>query len=734
MKILTYGLLALVILVVPIIAQHMPREHASDVRSAVGSVDSFMLTFSSGGTPYGDCMAGKGAWPNHNNGWCHVCYATEQGDALKPPASFPSKYVTGEATVKGRVTGGQSGRGLEHARVTIFSPDTSSFREAFTDVEGYYQFDSLMAGTYRIGVSSRLYEYVERSAQINDVSIVDFLLGPDTAKGRWDILVDPGVRLGGTNSAVLLPDGRIFYCHDTRDPVIFDPRTNIATQGPQSPNIQGCHAVRLLQDGRMIFVGGTDREVYGPGTKQVKTLDPVGNVWQIQSSLVDERWYPSMTQLPDGELIAIGGGGPDNPVRVKTSETMDPATLTWRSAGDILIGNEVSPIALLYTGEVLMTHRPPQLYDPVTRQWRSAADFVQGNRMPNGDHSDHEIVMLPDGKVLAIGYKSFTSGVYESIVEIYNPMLDVWSLGKMFAPARSRASIAMLPDKTVLVIGGYKEDATDATPTNQWGYMKLTDQYDPGHDSWRRLADLNIAREYHTTSILIPDGRIITVGGEGEPGNEPSQSLVEGFSPPYLFRGMRPEIRSLSDTVLRRGEMVGFMIARTTEPTSVILIGTSARTHFMESGNLRYIELEFEQSGDSVIARLPTDRNILPVGYYMLFAMVDDIPSVGRIVRVDMAASGGTRSEDQGRARNIHVYPNPMQDVATLEFLLPQRASATLRVLNLVGREVAIFEMGEREAGMYQERWDGSDLSNGIYFCELRVGAAKSVVPVMLVR
>ena len=90
------------------------------------------------------------------------------------------------------------------------------------------------------------------------------------------------------------------------------------------------------------------------------------------------------------------------------------------TAGDIAIGNEVSPVVLLYTGEVLMTHRPPQLFDPGNLAWRSTMDFVQGDRMPNGDHSDHELQLLPDGRVAAIGYKTFNLSVGR-MLEIYDP-------------------------------------------------------------------------------------------------------------------------------------------------------------------------------------------------------------------------------------------------------------------------------------------------------------------------
>lgn len=86
--------------------------------------------------------------------------------------------------------------------------------------------------------------------------------------------------------------------------------------------IQGCVAPGLLLDGKIIFVGGADQEVYGPGTQLVKTFDPVTQNWESQNSILDYRWYPTMIQMPDCKLLVIGGGGLDNPVRVKLLKFM----------------------------------------------------------------------------------------------------------------------------------------------------------------------------------------------------------------------------------------------------------------------------------------------------------------------------------------------------------------------------------------------------------------------------
>lgn len=545
----------------------------------------------------------------------------------------------GSAGIHGAVWNSHSSSPVAGARVTLSDAGATDVREVRTDSAGRYLIPGVPEGHYRLGASAPGLEYKEVESVIDQPlskprTEVDFSLGPDQHPGRWKVLGDPGEALGGTNSAALLPDGRIMYCHDTVRPVIFDPVTTKTERAPTSGRIQSCHAVALMPDGRLIYVGGAVKPSYGPGTRQVKTYDPTQRRWHILDNLIGARWYPTLVPLPDGELLVVGGGGTANPVRVATSEVLSPRDMGWSPAGNIAIGNEVSPAVLLRSGHVLMTHRPPQLYDPSTRQWRLAADFVQRNRMANGDHSDHEILLMPDGRVVAVGFKSFTPGRPGRFLEIYDPVHNAWSLGENFAPVRSRASIVLLPDGNVLVMGGFKAEASDPTPVNRWGQVRLTDLYDIKTDRWRRLADMNVAREYHATPILVPDGRVLIAGGEGRPGVPPPSSRVEAFSPPYLFRGPRPEIRNLSQTSVKRGDSVTFTVAGTAAPTQVILIGTMARTHFMDSGNGRYVDLAFTQSSDQITARIPVESAHAVFGYYLLFALVDGIPSVGRVLRI----------------------------------------------------------------------------------------------------
>jgi len=73
--------------------------------------------------------------------------------------------------------------------------------------------------------------------------------------------------------------------------------------------------------------------------------------------------------------------------------------------------------------------------------------------------------------------------------------------------------------------------------------------------------------------------------------------------------------------------------------TSVILVGTAARTHFMNSGNSRPLELPFMKDGTRVTVTIPREADAAPLGHYMLFVMVDDIPSVAAIVKIEPSRS-----------------------------------------------------------------------------------------------
>lgn len=535
------------------------------------------------------------------------------------------------------------------ARVTVFTPTLGFFAETRSGADGAYALD-VPPGEYRLGVAGLGFDYVEEAIALGAMSTVrNFALSNETAPGGWTIIGNTLPELfDSTDIGILMDDGTVFFCHDTVDPIRFDPVTGQKTFPAGSGTEQGCMNASLRADGRIMMIGGQNPSSPGSFTNAVpwvKAYIPATDSWlgMPNMRLSQGRWYPGLARLADSSLLVMGGGTRPSAVRTDTCELFNLQTQTWSFTGSMLNPSEFSPCALLMTGEVLATWWPAQLYNPQSGQWRATGPMTQANRgWPN--HSDHSLVVLADGRALALGVAR-SVGAGAAMGERYDPATGAWSVTTSPGLLRSRCEVVPLPDGRILVAAG-KSVPTPAPVANVLDVVKWTDLYDPSLNSWRRVADMNQFREYHAVTLLVPDGRVITTGGtyiEFQFG--PNSADIEAFSPPYLSRGVRPQIATISSTAVAPGETISMTVTPATSLTGVVLMGTGITTHWVDAGVPRRLLLPFSQSGSDVVATIPTDTNIVPVGHYLLFAMVDDIPSVGRIVRVSPRVPGDVNGD-----------------------------------------------------------------------------------------
>jgi hypothetical protein len=88
-------------------------------------------------------------------------------------------------------------------------------------------------------------------------------------------------------------------------------------------------------------------------------------------------------------------------------------------------------------------------------------------------------------------------------------------------------------------------------------------------------------------------------------------------------------------------------------------------------------------------------------------------------IATSVERTGGTIPESFGVTQN---YPNPFNPTTNIEFRLSNSGFVTLKVFDVLGREVATLLNEERQAGIYKATWDASKLPSGVYFYTLRAG------------
>jgi hypothetical protein len=195
-------------------------------------------------------------------------------------------------------------------------------------------------------------------------------------------------------------------------------------------------------------------------------------------------------------------------------------------------------------------------------------------------------------------------------------------------------NMVLTPDDKVVISGGSRGYRGEGQSD-----MLVCQIYDPRTDSMSRMADPTVGRDYHSEALLLPDGRVITLGSNplyGDADNtKPGyfEKRIEIYSPPYLFNGERPEITD-GPSYLRRGDRVAFISPDAPDIRSARLIRPSAVTHVTDVEQ-RSVGLHVMVSGNQFTFEVPHSTGLLPAGWYMLFVTNQDgTPSTARWLHV----------------------------------------------------------------------------------------------------
>lgn len=434
-----------------------------------------------------------------------------------------------------------------------------------------------------------------------------------------------------------------------------------------------CSSGATLPNGTLIQTGG-----FNDGERVVRTFKPSCNAcdWKEHpNKLLDRRWYATNHILPDGRAIIIGGRRASNyefyPKTTSSSsqlyklpflaQTHDPQEennlypfVFLHVDGNLFIFANNRAILFDYTKNVVIRTYPtipggePRSY-PST----GSAVLLPLKNLELGLDIEMEVLVCggaPRGSYLkALNMGQFLPALHTCARMKFSDPNPKWIIETMPMP-RVMGDMLILPHGNILLINGA------GSGTAGWELARdpilSPVLYHPDNALGSRFKvqkSTRIPRLYHSSAILLRDGRVV-VGGSNPHRTYnftnvlyPTELSLEAFSPSYLHPNkneLRPNITNpLSGRMIQYGQIlkVKFLVAKLVnlDAIKVTMLRPPFNTHSFSMSqrllvltNVQHVRTtgpgQFE-----VDVMLPGSANIAPPGYYMLYVVHQKVPSMG---------------------------------------------------------------------------------------------------------
>ncbi|WP_419212335.1 AbfB domain-containing protein [Maribacter sp. X9] len=458
----------------------------------------------------------------------------------------------------------------------------------------------------------------------------------------------------------VLPNGKVLIWDDTSDDgpgafayqgpyhmSVWDPISNthnalpILQRNPSNKDMF-CGPHTSFPNGNVLAATGT----IGYNDPLTQIYDWKTDMWVQTSDLNKGRYYPSATTLADGTILMTGGyqTEADNsaPEIYKDGswDFLENADLGYGNDPQLFIDNrsyfpwtQVAPNGkVFYAG-------PEEKMRYLNVEGEGSVEQLADRDTHFRDYGSY--AMYDIGKILVAGGGNSPKDTYKIDINGGSPVVNF--AGNM-AFGRRQQNLTILADGSVAVSGGNSAGADYGANNafnkgNQYSDPLATNKveiWNPDTNTWTVGAEMERNRQYHSTAVLLPDGRLVHGGGICDP----CKNEVNGeiYSPPYLFNGdgglaTRP-------VILEAPEEAGYKMMY---DLRVDAAGTISKVHLIKLSSVthatnfdqRLVPLDFSASGTKVSVNFPENSNIAPPGYYMLIVVNSQgTPSVAKMVKL----------------------------------------------------------------------------------------------------
>ena len=511
-----------------------------------------------------------------------------------------------------------------------------------------------MAGTW--GIFGALFVAMSAPAIVQNV--------PFQNEGSWSAvtslptnpiaaaLLPSGNVLMWSSNAQLTFEGDIGSTPSQTDVTVFNPSSGQVVSHQLINSMMAdmfCPGTAYLPDGRLLVNGGSS-------SPKTSIYNFTTNTWSAGAFMNVDRAYNGSVMLQTGAVLTLGGSWSGSSTTEKIGEVWSPSTGTWSLMTGIpakpVTGPDPADSPNVYRGDNhlwlfatqggYVFHAGPS----AEMHWITTSGvgslFDAGPRGDDAYSMNGKAVMYDIGKIFKTGgapaYAGANATTNTYVIDLNPALTDplhqsvvVTKTAPMAYP-RAFANAVVLPTGQVFVVGG----DTFANPFDDGTAVLVPELWDPVSQTFTRLPPMQTPRTYHSTALLLPDGRVF-VGGGGQCGTCSTNHLnAEIFSPPYLFnsngsQANRPAIVSAPSTAAL-GSTIS--VSTNTQVSGFAILRLSSVTHTTDNDQRRVPLVISSSSGNSYSLKVPSDPGIVPPGYYMLFAInSQSTPSVAAIIK-----------------------------------------------------------------------------------------------------